>query len=428
MGLSRARLLGVFFAVVVTAIAFGRPGIVFPAFSTPDPPEGSNPAPEPEPPDPVVVRFVEPAAHGLILGETRIVVEALTSADASIVDVRVYADGALLTVLETPPYSFSWNAGTHFLRRILRAVATDSAGRSGEAVLVVRPLYIGQYEEVRLVNVFATVRNRKGRAVRDLSKDDFIVLEDGVPQNMSHFTSAHVPLTVALLIDASNSMNLGGKIDLARRAAEDFVKRADPEDHLMVLHFNDELLGMDRPAADTQRLKEAIEAIEAEGGTALYDAIYRTAGHLVGADGRRAIVLLSDGRDQALADNEPGSLHLFEEALEKAHRSEVAIYAIGLGRHLEKEMDLRRVRSLREILETLAVQTGGRPYFPGRARQLSGIYREIAEDLKTQYTLAYSPTNRARDGRWRSITVRVKRPELQVDARAGYYAPGDGAP
>jgi VWFA-related protein len=443
MGLSRARLLEACLAVAVTALALGQPGVILSAspklapsedsrgaqeIDAPSTQEPPDPGTGPELPSPVIIRFIEPAAHGLILGETLISVEASTTSDASILDVRVYADGTLLTILETPPYSFSWNAGAYFLRRVLRAVATDSAGRSGEAILVVRPLYIGQYEEVRLVNVFATARDRKGRAVRDLTKDDFMVLEDGVAQNVSHFTSAHVPLTVALLIDASNSMNLGGKIDLARRAADDFVKRADPEDRLMALHFNDELHGMDRPVADAQRLEEEIEAIKAEGGTALYDAIHRTAGHLLGVEGRRAIVLLSDGRDQALADNEPGSLHLFEEALEKAHRSEVAIYAIGLGHHLEKEMDLRRVRSLREILETLAVQTGGRSYFPTRARQLSGIYREIAEDLKTQYTLAYSSTNRARDGRWRSITVRVGQPGLRVDARAGYYAPGHVTP
>ncbi len=377
---------------------------------------------------PVTVRFVEPAAPGLILGETRITVEAATLPDARIVSVAVYADNALLTVLETPPYTVTWNAGTRFTRKILRAVATDSAGRSAEAVLVTRPLTVGQYEEVRLVNVYATVRDRRGDPVLDLKRDDFTLLEDGVPQTLTHFTSARVPLTVALLVDASNSMNLGGKIDLARKAAIDFVESVDREDRLMVLSFNDAIGGLTEPAMDRGRLKQAIEDMRARGGTALYDAIFRTADLLAGLEGRRAIVLLSDGRDQALADNEPGSLHLFEEALEKAHRAEVAVYAIGLGRHLENEMDLARVRSLKEILDTLARESGGRSYYPERAGQLSGVYRQIASDLTRQYALAYSSINRARDGRWRSIQVKVRVPDVEVQARAGYYAPGPEAP
>ncbi len=415
MGLFRPRVL----IAIAIAGAAAVPGL---CESTPGDTSDTTTVEDPKP-GAVVVRFVQPAPPGLILGETRVVIEARTTPDERIIRVEVFAEGRLLTVLEQPPYAFTWNAGTRFLKRVLKAVATDSAGRSGEAILTARPLYIGHYEEVRLVSVYATVRDRKGRTVRDLDQDDFEVLEDGVPQTISHFTSAHVPLTVALLVDASNSMNLGGKIDLARRAAEDFAEEADPEDRLMVLSFNDSLRGTTRPASNRAELKKAIQEIRAEGGTALYDAVYRTADALKEIEGRRAIVLLSDGRDQALEDNEPGSLHLFEEALEKSHRSEVAIYAIGLGHRLDREMDLRRVRSLEEILSTFSVQTGGRPYFPDRARQLSRVYRQIAEDLKTQFTLAYSPTNGARDGRWRSITVRMKKEGLRVDARSGYYAP-----
>ncbi len=386
---------------------------------------GAAPAPSPAGnPTPVKVRFAEPAPPGLILGPTRIVVEAATADGARIDNVAIYADGNLITILERPPYAVTWDAGSRFGERVLRAVATDSSGRVGEAVLRARPLYVGQYEEVRLVTLYAAVRDRRGQPVLTLGRDDFVLLEDGVPQTLSHFTSAVVPLTVALLLDASNSMNLGGKIDLAKKAAEEFVDSIDPADRLSVVYFNDEVAGLKEPVADRRRLKEAIAAIQARGGTALYDAIYRTADQLSGAEGRRAIVLLSDGRDQSFTDNEPGSLHLFEEALEEAHRSEVALYTIGLGAHLENELDLARVRSLRDILERMARETGGRSYFPERAGQLSGIYRQIAADLKQQYALAYVSTNRTRDGRWRSITLRTRQPGLEVQSRAGYYAPG----
>jgi VWFA-related protein len=375
------------------------------------------------------VRFVEPAPPGLVLGETRITIEATTSPDARIVRVALYADGDLLSLLTTPPYTLTWDAGPRVTRRLLRAVATDSRGRTGEAVLPIRPLVIGQHEEVRLVNVYAAVRDRRGDPVLNLTREDFAVLEDGVPQTLSHFSAARAPLTVALLIDASNSMNLDGRIDLARKAAEEFVDSVEREDRLLVLHFNDALAGPARPVADRREAKEAIAAIRAAGGTALYDAIVRTAERLAGVEGRRAMVLLSDGRDQALVENAPGSLHLFEEALEKTHRAEVAVYAIGLGRHLDKEMDLQRTRSLKEILDLLARQTGGRSYYPERAGRLGAVYRQIASDLKHQYALAYTSTNRERDGRWRAIAVRVRGDaSLRVTARTGYYAPGSAAP
>jgi VWFA-related protein len=380
------------------------------------------------PEGPVSVRFVEPAAPGLVLGVTRITVEAATSSDARIVSIAISVDGTPLSILTRPPYTLTWDAGAGFLHRSLRAVATDSAGRSAETRIEVRPLNIGQYEEVRLVNLYATVRDRDGRPVLDLTGDDFLLSEDGVPQTVSHFTSARVPLTVALLIDASNSMGIGGKVELARKAALEFADSVDPADHLMVLHFSDELRGLRAPVTDKRRVKEEVDGIRPGGGTALYDAVFQTAQLLEGREGRRAIVLLSDGRDQALTDNEPGSLRLFEEALEKVHRAEAAIYAVGLGRHLEEEMDLQRVRSLKEILDTLARQTGGRSYFPERAGQLSGIYRQIAADLRQKYALAYTSTNQSRDGHWRTIGLRVKGPGLEVQTRTGYYAPGPAAP
>ena len=373
---------------------------------------------------PVVVRFLEPASPTLLQGPVRIAIEARTAEPARIVSVTVSADDSLLSILERPTYAFTWDPGPGAPVRRLRATALDSEGRKGEAVLETRLLGAVQYEEVRLVNVYATVRDRKGNPVRSLTRDDFSLLEDGVPQTLTHFTSAKVPLTIALLIDASNSMNLGGKIDLARKAAEEFTDSVDPEDRLMVLSFNDEFEGPEAPVADRSAIKKRIESIQARGGTALYDALYRAADRLAGVEGRRVIVLLSDGRDQALTDNEPGSLHLFEEALERAHRSEVSVYTIGLGRHLDTELDLRHERSLMDILDTLARTCGGRSYYPERGGQLSGIYKQIAADLKAQYTLAYLSTNPSRDGTWRAITLSAKNPDLVVESRAGYYAPG----
>ncbi|HKQ96593.1 MAG TPA: VWA domain-containing protein, partial [Candidatus Polarisedimenticolia bacterium] len=310
----------------------------------------------------------------------------------------------------------------------LRAVAIDAGGRRGEATLETRRIPLGQVEEVRLVNVYATVRDAKGRPALDLARDDFTVLEDGVPQTLTHWSAARSPITIALLVDASSSMRLDDKMTRAREGAEEFVQAVEPDDRLLVRWFDDRVHGEETPVTDRKAARDRLKAITPGGGTALYDALFATARGLLAADGRRAIVLLSDGRDQALEENEPGSLHLFEEALELAHRSEASIYAIGLGRHLDREMDLTGTRSVREILETFARQTGGRAWFPERAADVAEVYRQVAEDLRAQYTLAYVSTNPARDGRWRRIDVTVGRKDLSVRARSGYYAPGPATP
>jgi VWFA-related protein len=421
VGVLRARLLraaglAAAIAAAVATAAAGRAGAA------------GEPVAALQPAHAVVVRFLEPSSPTLLQGPTRITIEASTTPGAHIISVTLYADDDLLTIMERPPYTVTWDAGRGFGGRRLRAVALDSAGRTGEAILAARRLPLGQYEEVRLVNVYVSVRDDRGRPVTDLARDDFTLTEDGVPQAITHFSAARVPITIALLIDASASMRLQGRIDMARRGAEEFVDAVEADDRLLVLSFDDTLHGEHAPVADRKALKERIRAITPGGGTALYDAVYAVAGMLQEVEGRRAVVLLSDGRDQALTENEPGSLRLFEEALERAHRAEASIYAIGLGRHLDLELDLERSRSLRDILETLARQTGGRAWFPERAADLGEVYRQVAADLKQQYALAYSPANPARDGRWRAIAVGTRRPGLAVRARAGYYAPGPAAP
>lgn len=386
-------------------------------------PDGAAPAKRDAAASPVQVRFLEPGT-ALLEGTIRITVEASTSADARIVSVSVLADDRLLTTLEKPPYTFTWDSGRGAGIRKLRAVAEDSLGRKAETVLVSRRIGGVQYEEVRLVQVYAGVRDAKGRPVTTLERDAFTLFEDGVPQSVATFATARLPITIALLIDTSSSMRLNGRIDLARRGAETFVDSVAPDDRLIVLSFDDALKGEREPTTDRKTLKQRLETVVAGGGTALYDALFQTAETLTGLEGRRAIVLLSDGRDQALTENEPGSLHVFEEALERVQRSDAAVYAIGLGARLDQEMDLERRRSVKDLLETLASQTGGRAYFTQKPSALEEVYRQVAADLKDQYLLAYAPTNSARDGRWRTIEVKVKDPALRITARPGYFAPG----
>src|SRR5262249_31329795 len=127
--------------------------------------------------------------------------------------------------------------------------------------------------------------------------------------------------------------------------------------------------------------------------------------------------------DQAFRENAPGSLHLFEEALNAVVHSDLVLYSIGLGAHLDEETDLQQRRSLQEVLNTLSERTGRRFFNPEPPGPLSGIYQQISEDPARQYSLSYSPINQSRDGRWRSVKVVVARPGARVMTRPGYFAP-----
>lgn len=379
-------------------------------------------APAAEGPE-LAIRFTAPPAQRPAIGETRVALQVTLPPGARLLRIDLFVDDQKIASLENPPYEIVWNAGSEFLAHRLRAVATDDAGHTATALLETPPLRIGQRESVALVNLLVNAYDGKDRSVTDLRREEFRVEEDGVPQEISHFTAARQPLSMALLLDASNSMGTGQRMEIARKAAVDFVKKTDSSDRLLVMSFNDRVREIQALTRDRKLLEKAIESITPEGGTALYDALVEGSSRLKEFEGRKALVLLSDGRDQALQENAPGSLHLFEEALDSVIRGDVVVYSIGLGARLQDETDLSQRWTLKQILQTLAEKTGGRFYNPERAGQLSGVYDQISQDLSRQYTLAYSPRNDARDGRWRTVRVIVTRPDVKAVTRPGYFAP-----
>jgi len=369
------------------------------------------------------IRFIAPPPGQPVSGETRVALDAKVPRGARVVRIELTIDAQMVAVLEKPPFEILWNAGPDFQPHLLRAIVTDDAGRAATTTLQTPQLRIGQRETVSLVTLYVSVEDARERPAVDLHASDFSIYEDGVGQVIVHFSSARQPLSVVLLLDSSNSMGIGDRLEIARRASIDFIKQMDARDRLLVLSFNDTVQEVQPFTTDPKRLERAIRSITAGGGTALYDALVAAASRLQGLNGRKAVVLLSDGRDQALKENAPGSLHLFEEALDAAVRAEVVVYAIGLGARLDEETDLTQRWSLRQILGALAGKTGGRFYNPERAGQLTGVYRQISEDLNRRYTLSYSPNNAARDGGWRAIRVQVRPPGMKITTRPGYFAP-----
>ena len=272
---------------------------------------------------------------------------------------------------------------------------------------------------VDIVSVNVTVTDPEGRYVTDLDVEEFQVFEDGVKQNVSFFTRSQLPIALALLIDTSASMER--RLRTAQEAAIGFARRLRGEDIASVIDFDSRVNILQGFSNNVEELERAIRRTSAGGSTSLHNAIYISLKELTKIRARtpddirrQSIVVLSDGEDTS-------SLVSFDEVLELAKRSETAVYAIGL-----RTRDHRGDRGFQEaefVLRQLALQTGGRAFFPGAIEELSEVYGQIAEELSSQYTLGYTSNNPVRDGRWRRVIVRVDRSQATARTKQGYYAP-----
>lgn len=257
---------------------------------------------------------------------------------------------------------------------------------------------------VTLVEVYASVTDARGGPVTDLSQRDFKVLEDGVEQPISAFASGDFPLSVALAIDHSWSM-AGERLRLARTAARTFLQQLRANDRAMLIAVSSSIdviapLSNERGAA-----LEALANLQPWSTTALNDAVIASIDLIQPASGRRALILLSDGIDRY-------SKATAADALDRARRSDVLIYPIAFGRN--------RPGSFAE----LAVQTGALSYSVQDPRDLEKTFSSIANDLRHQYLIGYTPLRPADPARpaWRSIQVKVSRSDVRVRARDGYFA------
>lgn len=281
------------------------------------------------------------------------------------------------------------------------------------------------HSNVDLVVLHATVTNHHGRRIDDLSKDDFKVYEDGQLQKLAIFSHADIPVTMGIVIDDSGSM--ADKRPSVNAAAWTFVNTSNPNDQVFVVNFND-VYYIDTPGAfalNIQQLKAALDHIDARGGTALYDAVYASLDHLkLGNRSKKVLLVITDGEDNS-------SNYTFPQLLRYAEQSNAEIYTIGLlgGDHSGGLFHIGSGgdRHAAKILKELADATGGKAYFPKTLSQVNEVCGTIAHSIRDQYTLAYYPTNKARDGTFRTIRVVASAPHshqrLIVRTRPGYYAP-----
>ena len=278
---------------------------------------------------------------------------------------------------------------------------------------------------VDLVPLDVCVRDAKGQFMSDLGAEDFLVLENGRPQEISFVLPATaVSLNVVLLIDMSHSM-YGAKLHRALEAARQFASLLDSRDHIEIIAFNQSAMRLhafaDDPADVARTLESgmgtALGAIGASGSTALYDALLVATNDLIRArsgalrETRDAIIVLSDGEDTS-------SRVGFEEVLPVVRRSGVLVYTVSLRANERGEW-----LGANWPLLQLARDTGARALGIPRLEVLPELYRDIDAELRHLYRLAYVSNEARREGQWRSISVRVPGHDARVTTRAGYYAP-----
>jgi len=268
--------------------------------------------------------------------------------------------------------------------------------------------------DVDVVSVTAVVYDKGGRFVRGLGPKDIEVLEDRVPQDVSYFREAagggaeRIPLSVALILDCSGSMR--HNMRFLQEAALAFVNRLEEIDSALVVSFNESIKGSAEFTGDSGRLEQFVEALEAWGGTSLYDAIHYGLQRIKDQPGRKAIVVFSDGADTTSSMKE-------QEVVDYARSVEATVYSIGI----KGESGLL-ARSPRGFLRRIAQETGGQYYFPDKVGELLKIFAGISDELHNHYLLAYSP-RRPPDGTWREIEIRLReRKDLEIRVRKGYFA------
>ncbi|HEX5433161.1 MAG TPA: VWA domain-containing protein [Candidatus Angelobacter sp.] len=269
---------------------------------------------------------------------------------------------------------------------------------------------------VRLVNVFTTVTDSHGAPVANLTKNDFQVLEDGRPQTISVFDKeSEMPLSIVLEVDTSESTRRDIKLEIA--SAKRFVRSImRPVDRLSVFQITDNVDQLTRFSSDMKYIDRGIERLSEGAGTSLYDAIYLGADALVERQGRKVMVLITDGGDTTSHTD-------YANALRRAQQSEAIVYSVIV---VPVEADAGRNLGGEHALMQISHDTGGKYYYASGVDDLDKAFRQISEELRTQYLLAYYPSRQRSDSSFRRISVVVTRkaPDgqpYQVRHRAGYY-------
>lgn len=351
------------------------------------------------------VKILEPANQEIVFGKTRLAAE-VTIADPKLIDrVEFIVGDEVIFVDHEPPYECFHDFGEESRSWVVRVVAHHVEGVSVSDASITRKLRFATIERVNRVILWVSATDKRDEFVTDLTKDDFEVSENKEPQKVLDFFHEDRPITMAIVIDTSGSMQ--DKIHDVHRAAGAFVETLREDDRALIIDFDDNVFLIQDLTSDHDLLKTAIESTEPIGATAIYDALHASYRKIGSIEGRKAIVILSDGEDTS-------SQFSFQRVLEEAKSNNTLIYSIALGGGT--------FGARKDVLKEFAEVTGGRFFVVKNPEDLSETYERIAEELRKQYYLTYSTTNADWDGRWIKLDVESTRPGVKIRARRGYFA------
>ncbi len=352
------------------------------------------------------LRLLDPARGRSFERSLRARAEVQVPENGTLDRVEFFLDEQLVATLYQEPFVQPIQLPRPGRAGFVRAVAYLTDGNTTEDLVFINsPDNVVEEVEVQFVELFASVLDGSGRPLDDLTRDDFEVHEDGTQQEITRFERVlDLPIHVGVLID--NSASMRGSLDTTRKAALTFFEQAiTPRDRAAVITFNRFPVVAVKLTNDLKELGSGLAGLTAEGQTALYDSVMFTMYYFGGIRGQRAILLLSDGKDEV-------SRFDFDETIEYARRAGVTIYSIGLG---------IRESGARRRLERLADETGGKSYFIRNVLELSGIYDRVQRDLRSQYLIAYQSSNTSKSEEFRQVRLEVDRSGATVKTMSGYY-------
>lgn len=275
-------------------------------------------------------------------------------------------------------------------------------------------------KQVEEVTLHATVIDDRQRLVTGLDRGAFTVFEDGQPQQITSFRREDIPVALGIIIDNSGSMR--DKRPAVNQAALNLVRSSNPQDQVFLVNFNEEYYLDQDYTSNVNQLSEALERIESRGGTAIYDALVASADHLMKTARleKKALLVVTDGEDNASRES-------LEAAIRRlAVDGGPTVYTIGIlgeeGRRAEKVA--------KRALTAIADRTGGVSFFPRDLGEVDSISRQVARDIRNQYTIQYKPSNPQSRGGYRTVKVEARAngyKRLQVRTRTGYYAGNERA-
>ncbi|MCC7126750.1 MAG: VWA domain-containing protein [Acidobacteria bacterium] len=363
-----------------------------------------------QPPAALTIRLVSPGPDTYLSGDVllKAIVDPPPRAREA-TRVLFYADGRLVCTVDDPVRAeCPWDAGAEVKAHLIRAVAELDTGARIVTTTRTKGLQHAENVSVEVVQVTAVVTDGT-RFVKGLPQDAFRVLEDGVPQTVTHFSNEGSPLEIVVAVDVSQSMT--ANMPQLKNAVRKFLGALGPKDQVTLAAFNDNLFTLARRETNEAQRMRAVDRLAPWGGTALFDVIVRGVQLLSKQPGRRVLVVFSDGDDR--------TSHATIANVETAMRStDSTLFMVALGRGA-------REAQLRSGVQRLITMSGGRGLFVEKSDHIEDAFAEIIVELSNQYLIGYQSTNDKHDGTWREIVLDVPGLGHTVRARQGYRAPGE---